>query len=82
MKVFAQLVFGLVLVMGCQISKKSEKNDRSYSFSENGCNTGSVSYRDQADLCDALKDPGRNRDCAERMRLHRFKTEKCPGSFY
>ncbi len=62
----------------CQAEIKSEEKDLSYSFTENNCPTGKVTYSDTTDYCNALKDDARNNYCARQSRYEKFKNE-CPG---
>ena len=64
------------------VDRTRETRDLSYSFEENGCATGKVTYSDDSDYCAALKDDSRNNNCARRLRATMFETKKCPGSFY
>jgi len=68
----------LLSLTACQVDVKEENDDRKYSFSENGCETGEVKYGSDQEYCDALKDDARNKFCARSIRYERFKQD-CPG---
>jgi hypothetical protein len=76
---FANLILmaaALLIFAGCQ--SKSEDKDLSYDFTVNGCATGKVAYKDDNDLCEALRDDQRNNYCAGSLRYEQFK-KSCPG---
>jgi hypothetical protein len=55
-----------------------KKEELSYSYEYNGCQTGTQTFSSQEDLCNGLKDDSRNKHCARNLRYERFKNE-CPG---
>lgn len=67
----------LGLAAGCSFSSSSSSKEESwtYSFTENGCSTGSHHFSDKASYCAALRDEGLNRGCAKRAREKAYEDE-------
>lgn len=56
-------------------------DDLSYSFNENGCQTGDQSFSSKASLCDGLRNETLNHGCARGLRQRYFVDQGCSGSF-
>ena len=67
---------------GCGSEQNTTESNRSESFSYeltlNGCSTGRQTFSSREAMCSALRDDGRNRDCARSLREDHFK-KNCPG---
>lgn len=65
-------------VGGKDVVKVGNDENSNYSYTENNCPTGTISYHSRDELCNALKDDARNNHCAQGMRYERFKQD-CSG---
>jgi hypothetical protein len=60
---------------------ESKSETYRYEYESNGCNTGSHSFSNLGELCDALQSRATNRGCALSLRQDGFKDWNCPGTF-
>ncbi len=71
-------------LMGCGKEKKAGVQDLnagySYSYTENGCDTGVQNFDSKQALCDGLQDEKLNKRCARALRKIAYENE-CVGIF-
>jgi hypothetical protein len=56
-------------------------NKYTYSFTENGCETGEHSFGSKEEMCTALQNEDLNNTCAPGSREDYFKSQACTGTF-
>jgi hypothetical protein len=77
------LIFSSLLSSGCNV-KVSDTNSQSFSYSlnENGCPTGSKSFRSREEMCDSLKSDSANNYCAQTLRYQKFQQDCSDRSWF
>lgn len=79
MKLSIMLSLGaLLLLNGCNIELEKKKKKESYTFTENGCTTGTLTFNNHGELCAGLKNDVLNSHCAWSSRKAHY--EKHCGS--
>jgi uncharacterized lipoprotein YehR (DUF1307 family) len=72
-----KIVLYMIVFLSLTACGKEEKEDLTYRFNENGCDTGEQKSASKDEYCSKLRDDSLNKFCAKSLREKEFNTRGC-----